>query len=270
MGEMNNPLVCAVIVTWNNEGNISACLKKLQNQSYKKLKVIVVDNASKDNTVGIIESRFPEVEVVKSQKNTYFTGGNNIGYKLALEKFDPEYILLINPDTEADSNMVEELLKVAVSDEKIGGVGPKIKFMGERNVIYSAGVPFDGFNIASQRGNDEEDNGQFDNIEEMDCVEGTCMLLRVKMLKEIGLFWEKMGMYLEDVEFCIRAKKKGWKFFYTFKALLYHEFMSSTKQNKDINVQKLKQRNWLLIALRHYKIKSKIAAIIRYIKKIEV
>ncbi len=256
--------VSIVIVTWNSEKDITECLQSLIVQDYPFINsIIVVDNNSSDSTVGIIEDKFPSIRLVQSKKNTFFTGGNNIGIKYALENYNSDFVMIINPDTKAQSNLVSELVRSAKKSNKIGIVGPKIKFWNNENEgkINSAGMVYDGFMQAYDRGFLEDDNGQFDTEEEVPAVTGCCMLLNKEMINQIGMFWLPLKMYLEDLEICIRAKKAGWKIIYTPNTTVGHKWMQSTNQNKLINLKKWNNRNWMLIALRHYPFLRKIAVV---------
>lgn len=255
---MKKYTVCTIIVTWNNEQDIEDCIKSLLTQSFSDNHLIVVDNNSNDQTVSIVKQKFPQVEVLTLPVNTFFTGGANYGAKYAMQKYQVDYLLLINPDTIANPDMLKYLLESIVLDDQTVAAGPKIMFDDNRK-IYSAGVTLDGFRNSWQRGHLEIDHGQLDRIEQVDCIEGTCMLIKTQALKQTDLFWSRLKMYLEDVELALRLKRSGWKMIYDYRAKLQHKYMRSTKQNTALNVEKLKNRNWLWIALRHYPFKSKLA-----------
>ncbi|MCA9380885.1 glycosyltransferase family 2 protein [Candidatus Dojkabacteria bacterium] len=258
------PSVSIVVVTWNSENDIKDCLNSIQNQTYTNIdKVIVVDNNSSDSTVQIIENDFKEVDLIESKKNTYFTGGHNIGIKHAIDTYHSDYIAIFNPDTLVDPKWIEVMVENVSTDTKIGVAGSKIKFWNNSNEgkINSAGLVYDGFMQAYDNGFMEEDNRQYDNTKEVSAVSGCCMLLSSQMIKEIGAFWGPLRMYMEDLELCIRAKKHGWKVLYVGTTQVGHKWMQSTNKNKAIKLDRWKKRNWILIALRHYGIKRKLAVI---------
>ncbi|GAB4284025.1 MAG: hypothetical protein Kow0081_0910 [Candidatus Dojkabacteria bacterium] len=261
------PSVAVIIVTWNNENDIRECLNSIEKTIYSNLKaVIVVDNNSSDRTTEIIQKDFPNIELIQTGKNLYFTGGNNFGFNFAINKYAPEFVVTLNPDTIVEPEWIDKLIAIATKDPKIGIVAPKIKFWNNQNEgkINSAGMIFDGFLQGYDRGFEEEDHGQYNFTEEVIAVSGTCMLLRVKMLEQVGMFWEKLRMYLEDLELCIRARKKGWKIFYTSGTTIHHKWMQSTNQSSIVRRKGWMKRNWFLIALRHYSLKSKLAMLKHY------
>lgn len=261
MNDKDEPSVSIVVVTWNSENDIVDCLTSIINQSYRNISgIIVVDNNSSDRTVEIIKDKFQTIELIQSKKNTYFTGGHNLGIQHAISKYAPDYIAILNPDTFVSPDWVSIMVDAAKNDNKIGIAGSKVKFWNNKNEgkINSAGLVYDGFMQAYDNGFMEEDNGQYDYIKEVDTVTGCCMLLKREMIEEIGSFWKPLKMYLEDLELCIRARKKGWKVLYVGTTEVGHKWMQSTSKNKNIKLDKWKKRNWALIAFRHYSIRKKL------------
>jgi len=264
-----NVMISVVVVTWNNEKDIEICLTSILSQDFKsKYNVIVVDNASTDSTVSIIEQNFKnKVILLKNKKNVFLTGGNNIGIMYAWENFNPEYVMVLNPDTKVEKNLISELYRIIDANNKIGAVGPKVKFFRNKNegLINSAGIFYDSFKQAYDVGFMEEDKEQFNAVKEVWGVSGVCILYRSEMLKQIGLYWERIKMHLDEVELFIRAHKKGWIVKYVPSTTVWHSYMQSTEQSKVYKIDKFKKKVWLLIALRHYSIKSKLAMLKNYI-----
>ena len=261
------PLVSIIIVTWNSEKDIEDCLDSVVNIDYPNFNIIVVDNASSDNTVSLVK-KYKNVQLLAEAENNYFTGGNNIGIQYALDNYNPEMVMILNPDTKVETNLLKVLSEVLLRDKKIGAVGPKIKFWNNENEgkINSAGLDYDGFMRAYDWGVYEEDKGQFDQERIVFGVTGTCILMKSEMLREIGLLWEKLEMYLDELELFIRAKDAGWKAIYTPGTTVYHKYQQSTNQNKMLKVEAKKMRNWLYIAFKHYSFKGKLLMILKYIK----
>src|SRR5689334_9965118 len=140
---MKDPLVAVVIVTWNNEADIAECLKSIVAQTYENFQVIVVDNHSADSTTKIVQQQFPEVILLKQTQNLYYTGENNLGIDYAMKQFAADYVLILNPDTVVQKDLLAVMVKAAEQDPKVGVVGPKIKF-SDSNKIYSAGIDYAG------------------------------------------------------------------------------------------------------------------------------
>jgi len=263
----NTPLVSVIIVTWNNIKDIESCIESILSQDYSNFNIIVVDNNSSDNTVGLIKAKFPGVILICLNNNIFLTGGNNTGIRYALNKFDSEYIIALNPDTKSDPNLISILVQTASKNEKIGAVGPKVLFSNSTNEGYinSVGLLYDGFMQAYDIGFMQQDKGQFDQEKEVFGVTGACILYKSKMLKEIGIYWNEIQMYLDEVELFIRAHKKKWRVVYTPMTRIYHNYMQSTNKNKSFNKKRQIAKAWLLIALRHYPFKSKIAMFLKFL-----
>lgn len=262
---MQSPKLCVVIVTWDNEEDILTCLNSLYESDFRDFKVILVDNASIDQTVFIAKNLKYPIDFIENKKNLYLTGGNNKGISYAIKKYNPEYVMVLNPDTKLEKNTISNLLETFKLDEKIGAVGPKTLFFKNKfeGLINSAGILTDGFSQYYDRGYKERDYGQFNNIEEVFAVSGVCIIYKSEALKKAGLYWEPIKMYLDEVELSIRLKKKGFKIFYNPTALIHHHYMASTDKNKSFRREKQVKKALSLIALRHYKLRSKLAMLRR-------
>ncbi|MBS7635672.1 glycosyltransferase family 2 protein [Candidatus Bathyarchaeota archaeon] len=173
-----------------------------------------------------------KVILIKNKKNYGFAGGNNIGIKFALNFLKPEYILLLNNDTVVSENLLKELVKTAENDRKIGIVGPKIYFYdykGRSDVISFTGedlIPWKG--TGQRYGSGEMDDGRWDKPMELDRIEGSCMLIRKDVFERVGFFDEIYFCYYEETDFCIRAKRVGFKIKYCPTARIWHKVAAST------------------------------------------
>lgn len=260
------PSVTVVVVTWNSEKDISLCLKSLMEQDFNDINILVVDNASQDNTLKLISDNFPKVKVLPQTENLFLTGANNVGIDYAISQNNADYVMVLNPDTYVAPNLITELLKPFNSNNRIGATGPMVKFWKNSNegLINSAGLFFDGFMQAYDIGFKEEDKGQYDEQKEVFGVTGACIMYKTEMLLNIGLYDNKIKMYLDEVELFIRAQKANWKVVFVPTAVVGHNYMQSTNKNKNFDKDKQVKKAWLIIALKHYPLKSKLAMIRRY------
>ncbi len=254
--------IAIVIVTWNNEKDIKIVLDSIKVQTFNNYKVIVVDNNSSDLTCEIA-SRYKWVKLLKRDRNYYLSPSNNYGISFAIKEYSPEYIMVLNPDTKLSENVLELFIKDLDTNSQIGAIGPKLKFFNNKNegLINSAGLFYDNFLQAYDIGFMQKDTGQFDTSKIVFGVSGACIMYKTHMLKKIGLYWEAITMYMDEVELFIRAEKAGFKVLYQPKAVVYHSYMRSTDQNKLYRMEQYKKKAWLKIALRHYPFVKKLAAI---------
>jgi len=171
--------------------------------------------------------------IIKNEKNYGFAEGSNIGIRYTLKSLNPDYVLLLNNDTVVDIEFLQELIKIADSDHKIGIIGPKIyqyyspnKLQETWNKIY-----FNTGNMFSP-GTNTVDHGEYDTVRDTDSVPGACFLIKRKTIEKIGLLDPIYYCYLEDTDYSTRAKKRGWRIIYCPKAKIWHKSRGSTKEDK--------------------------------------
>jgi len=266
--------VALVILHFNEPKLTENCLesvKKIKTQDFK-VEVIVINNNPQEK-INFLKRKFPEFVFLEVKENLGFTGGNNLGIKKALKK-GTNFVLLLNNDTLVDKNLITELLEVAKNNKQAGILGPKIyfapnyEFHRERyqekergRVIWYAGGLFDWQNIiASHRGVDEIDRGQYQRLEATDFASGCAMLVRKEVFQKIGLFDNQYFLYLEDVDFCQRAKKAGFKIFYVPTAKLWHLNAGSSEVGGPLHDYYL-TRNRLLFGFKYASGRTKLALI---------
>lgn len=263
-----------IILNWNGKEDTLECLASVKRLEIGgcQLEVVVVDNASTDGSVEEIKTRFKEITILQNNRNLGFAEGNNVGIKYALAH-GTDYIILLNNDTLVDKNLINKLLKAMEKDRTIGIVGPKIYFAPgfeyhrdrykaeERGkVIWYAGGKIDWQNIyASHRGVDEVDHGQYDKEEETDFVSGCAMMVRKEVFEKIGLLDARYFLYYEDNDLCQRAKRAGFKIFYTPWAFLWHKNAASSEQPGSWIHQYYQTRNRFLFGFKYGKIRAKVA-----------
>jgi len=263
-----------VILHFNKQKLTEACLESVKQLEIKnfKLEVVVVNNNPLEK-IDSLKKKFSEFIFLEAKENLGFTGGNNLGLKRVL-KDKVDFVFLLNNDTLLDRSLLVELLKAAKSKPQGGIFAPKIYFAPhyefhkkrylekERGkVIWYAGGLLDWQNIiASHRGVDEVDQGQYQRLEITDFVSGCAMLVRKEVLKTIGFFDENYFLYLEDVDFCQRARKAGFKIFYVPTAKLWHFNAGSSEVGGKIHDYYL-SRNRLIFGFKYTSWRTKLALI---------
>lgn len=227
LNNMRENTVAVVIPNWNGADYIIDCLESLQKQSQKGL-IVVVDNGSVDNSVDIIEKNFPEVVLLKQQKNLGFAGGVNKGIRYALDN-GADLVALLNNDAVAEENWLKNLVDTSASSPNIGIVTGKLTRI-DRILLDSTGENYSVWGMPFPRGRDQKDSGQYDDLEEVFGATGGASLYKTEMLKEIGLFDEEFFAYYEDVDISFRAQLAGWKVLYEPKAVAYHHVSATSSK----------------------------------------
>ena len=210
--------VAVIILNYKVRELILKCIDSVRKSTFKDFEIIVVDNNSRDGLAEALQGQ--DIIFIQNRENLGYTGGNNIGIKLALLK-GSDFIFILNPDTQIDKSCVENLVKAA-EKYNFGIAGPKIFFSGSKKIWYGGGI-FDRLNVIGKHiGVDEIDNGKYDKANETDFVTGAAFFVKTEVFSNIGLFDERFFLYYEDSEFCFRAKKKSFKIMYIPQALVYH------------------------------------------------
>ncbi len=215
-------------MNYNGEKYTNSCIKSIFKSSYQNYLIVVVDNASTDNSPKLLEEEFGnKVTLIRNKRNLGFSGANNIGIKYALEN-GCEYILLLNNDTEIDKDLIKRMVDASIKNGN-AIVSPKIYYYDEPNKIWSAGG---GINwkkgLSYHYGLNEIDKGQFNEPREIDFATGCCVLIHKSVFEKIGFLAEEYFLYFEDTDFCVRAKNAGIKIIYEPSAKLWHKVSSTT------------------------------------------
>lgn len=228
--------VSVIIPTYNSCGILRKCVESILSQTIKLSEVIVVDNGSTNVALVYLKKIFPRIKLLKLENNTGVTGGRNAGIKIADKRAD--YLLFFDHDMVADKNMVKELIEVVETDDAIGIATPKIYYWEDKKRIWSAGT---GINLWTGqvlfRGG--MDVGQYNEVEEVQ-VAPAAILVKKKVLDEIGGFDEKYFAVYEDTDYCFRAGKMGFKVIYAPKAVSYHNLSTDPKNE----AQRLLERSY--------------------------
>lgn len=217
------------IVTYNSEDCICDCLNSLEpGLQGLEYEVKVVDNNSSDNTVGVINKHFPDVEVISSGENLGFGGGHN----LILKHTECPYSLVLNPDAILMERTVSRLLLGLKSDSRMALVGPRVEYEeGWPQISFGLfpGIVSDirqGRLISSVQQKSPASLRKLENLLEHDVtpawVSGSCFLAKNEILKEVGYFDDNFFLYLEDVDLCFRLRKLGYQVKVVSNALCRH------------------------------------------------
>lgn len=209
--------VTVVIPNYNGIKYVDKCLDSLKKQTYKEFKVIIIDNASTDGSLELIEENYEEFQLVKNSINTGFCKAVNQGIEIA----DTEYVLLLNNDTELDDNFLTEIVETMEKSDNIFSVSSKMISYHDRDILDDAG---DGYTILGwqyQRGVGQSSKGYTKECDVFTACAGAA-LYRRNIFNKIGVFDEMHFAYMEDIDVGYRARINGYRNVYCPKAIVYH------------------------------------------------
>lgn len=226
------------------------------------VKVVVVDNASQDDSVEMLKQSFPQVQVIKNQANKGFSIANNQGIKIALAN-NAKQILLLNNDVEIkDSEWLNKLTSLLWSDSNIGVVGCKLLFADGKIQHAGGKIRLRG---AFHRGERNADTGQYDKVEFVDYVTGAALLIKAEVIGKIGLLDEAFTpLYCEDTDWCVRAQLYGYKVAYTPNPTLIHHCGSSAKKLGNTKNAFYYKRSSIRFFLLNYQTKDILKRLLRF------
>ena len=225
---MTMALLSVVLVNYKRSGDTLECINSLRASSLRDIDIIVVDNASNDGSVQQIRNAHPDLHLISNTENLGFAGGNNVGIRRALES-GSRYVLLLNNDTVVDKKALEALVNTMEQNPDAGITGGKILYFNQPGTIWFGGGKFNrNSGFGRHEGIGMADDGSFDTMHPCDFITGCCLLARREVFEQIGLLDEDFFTYLEDVDFCIRARDKGYSILYQPRAVIHHKVSSST------------------------------------------
>lgn len=249
----HSALLSIVVLTWNNFVDTAECLESLEQLTYPRYNIILVDNGSTDGSIERLRSTFPEVEIIKNDRNLGYAAGNNVGIKHALSN-GAEYVLILNNDTIVDRNLAAELLSTSRACNNLGILGCANYYYDSRERIQFSGGIIDwrtGDVIDTTR--HKINAGQFEALREVDTVAGSCLFIPASVIKALGNFDERYFLTFEESDFCCRAKKGGYRVYTCMNAMIWHKVSLTGKaQKKGINILKYYAvRNRFLFLYKH-------------------
>lgn len=246
-----NPFVAIIVLNWNGRTLLKECLESLSSLDYPNYKVIVVDNASEDGSPEFVESHFPNIHLIRNEKNLGFAEGNNVGIRFALA-LGADYVVLLNNDTQVERDFLTYLIKRGEEDKEIGVLGGKVLMYFAPHIINSTGVNLNRIAFGWDRDFGEEAYLTERERGEVLAVSGCLMAIKKEVFEKIGLFDPKYFAYYEDVDFCIRVwKHTSFRVEYVPESLIYHKFSSSLSEESQLkNYFMLK--NQYRIFFRHF------------------
>jgi GT2 family glycosyltransferase len=239
-------LISVVIVTFNSERFVKTCLDSIISQEGSDFEAIVVDNGSRDNTIGLIKGNYSQVVLIENRDNLGAAKARNQGIEVA----KGEWVLTLDCDTVLENSFLASFQEIKESlSPEIGIIQPKV-LQYDKKTIYSTGVYLTRLRKFYDIGKGKTDNGQFNEEKFVFAACSAAAFYRRNMLDEIkekgGFFDESFFFLAEDVDLGWRAKKQGYKTLYYPKAVCFHCGNSSGLEKKYRQYLCLRNRNLLI------------------------
>lgn len=218
-----SPRASIIIPNWNGRHHLATCIDALRAQTFQDFEVIVADNASTDGSQDFLRDRYPEVVLEALHENRGFTGACIAGFAVARG----EIVVLLNNDTEADTDWLQAIVDAFEQRPKIGIVASKLLLFDDRACFHAAGDFYRTDGIPGNRGIWQEDRGQYDQPELVFGACGAAAAYRRAMLDQIGFLDDDFFFSCEDVDLAWRANLAGWDVVYVPSAVVYHKLKAS-------------------------------------------
>jgi len=243
-----------VIVTYNSADVVDDCLNSLRVLRKAPAEVVVIDNASRDHSAQVVAQRHPWVRLIRQPRNLGFGGACNLGLAMARTAFT----VLLNPDTQVETDWLEALGAALAIDPRIGIAGSKILELDGRTVQHLGGIVH-GNGLTDHVGRGQLDTPAVagaDAVVDCDYVTGASMALRREMLRHIGGFDSGFfPAYFEETDLCWRARKGGWRVVVAQASRLRHiESAASGRMSGDF-LQRY-HRNRVRFVLKNYSLRE--------------
>lgn len=250
-----------VIVNWNTRDYLRQCLTSIaENPTQAEYEVIVVDNASPDDSAGMVRAEFPNVQLTANTENRGYAEGNNQGMEIARGRC----VLLLNPDVQVKPGALDALLDFTESHPDAAAVGCRLvgkdgRVQGSlRSFPEPWGVLFEYAKLSKLFPRNRRLASyrmtwfDYDREIEVDQPMGSCLLLSRQAIQDIGMFAEEFPIFFNEVDWLYRAKQKGWKVFFTPAAEVIHVGGASTRQRKPAMARE-SHRSMKLFYGKHYR-----------------
>lgn len=244
------------IVNWNTTALLKKCLESIRENGFE-CEVIVVDNASEDFDAETFAAKYPEVKIIRNTENAGYALGNN----QANEASSGDYILLLNPDVELKFGALQALVEFMDAHPDAAATGCRLIKSDGRIERSCRGFPTPGAVAAEylglsrlfprRFGGYRMTDFTYDHEVEVDQPMGSCLILSRKAVEQIGVFDTQFPIFFNEVDWCLRAKKCGWKVYFTPSAEVVHVGAASTSQAAD-KMRVESHRSLLRFYRKHY------------------
>ncbi|MCH2542597.1 MAG: glycosyltransferase family 2 protein [Alphaproteobacteria bacterium] len=217
MENNSQPLVSIIILNYNAGDLLSDCVESVLQTNYKNYEIIVVDNASSDDSQNACKKKFSQIRLIQNQKNLGYCEGNNVGISNA----GGEFVVILNPDTLVESNWLNALIN-GYQEFGEGIYQPRFLTTDNHKILQGTGnmIHLFGFGFARNKG--DVDEGQFNKPERIGYASGTCLFTSRKVMEKLDMFDSFLFAYHDDLDLCWRAALEDIKSYYIPSSIVYH------------------------------------------------
>ncbi|EHK2442087.1 glycosyltransferase family 2 protein [Clostridium perfringens] len=235
-------MVYIIIVNYNGSDDTIECINSLLKITYKKFKIVVVDNNSRKSELEKIKNLDKEFTLISLNNNLGFAKANNIGIKYAIKQ-GADYCLLLNNDTTVDENFLGILVESLKKNSKAGiATGLILNYYNHNEKWYDGAKinwnKFEGENLSKCMNN----KGEID----VDMISGCLMLIKRELFMKNIFLPEDYFMFFEDLDYCANVKEKGYRLIYNNKSIIYHKISQSSGGEKSPFYFNYSTRNWYI------------------------
>jgi GT2 family glycosyltransferase len=242
----NLPLISVIIPNHNRAAFLANCLRSLHSQNYPYTEIIVVDNASQDESLEVARTVFPTAILISNNRNLGFAGGVNTGIRSALG----DWVAVLNNDTEVAENWLFECARAIEDHPDAGFFACRILQFSDPHRVYSAGDCYLRAGIGYRRGQDLQDREDFRRERRIFSASGCAALYRKEILEDLGGFDDRFFAYLEDVDLGLRLQSAGYHGYYLPRAEVFHHGGATSGGEFSQMAVRLRTRNSLLLLLK--------------------
>lgn len=254
------PRVSAIVLSYDGLKHLQTLLPSLMAQDYPDLRVVVVDNGSRDGSASMVRERWPEIELLEIPENVGVAAGLNRGLSVV---GGSEYVALLNNDLELHPRWLGHLVRTLDEYPRAASATGKMLNFHRRGEFDAAGDLLMWSGAATHRGLAEPDDGRYGKPDAVFSPCAGAALYRLDAFVTVGLFDEGFFAYQEDVDWGFRAQLAGWTARYEPLAIAYHVGGATTRR-EERRYDLLQRRNQILVVIKNYPLQ----ALLRHAPKI--
>lgn len=222
------PKVSVTISSYNRKKDLIECLRSIKENDYPNLEIIIVDNGGIDGTAKAVKATFPDIKVVRTEKNLGVSGGKNLAIKNASK--DSDYLFLLDDDYVLKKNAISELVKAIDGKKEYGAATAKVLYFDDPEIVQLAGSKvglFTGINHI-RSGSDGKEFSKFVDTEGI----GGTGLVKMEVIEKVGLYDENYHYYYEDADLGIRIIKADYKILFVPTSRILHKLPLNNEEGK--------------------------------------